>query len=528
MSATTDSHAGRATETTALLLGNSSSSSSSSPSSDCGYGSDTTVAASLEEEEEEAQDKPSKESHIQNVSLQTEVSILIKSSGPLVITYFLQYAYQVIIIIVAAQLSTEEIAGVSLGITIANITGFAVFEGMATALDTLCSQAYGSARLSEVGLYTIRATMLVNVVAVLPIGTLWMCSGPIIRAIVPSASLAVHASSFLRYTLIGVPGFVTFENGKRFMQAQGDFTAGLVVLIACLPMNIGLTYLLVYVADMRVAGAALSASLTNLIRPVLLAMYARYVKPATLQCWPLAAEIRAEWRSEWNLILRLAIPGTLMTLSEWMCFEILTFCTAYVSDAALAGQTFLGTVATLVWHIAFSASVACSTRIGQLVGAGMTASTKRVMKWYAIVFALAGLFDALLGLALMLLTIRYLIHDPEVTRIVHAALPYAAAFMIFDSTANWPHSIGRGFGWQDIGAWCTMSINYLYAVPLSIFLELGPPKMGISGLWIGLGSALFFTTIIEAFAIWRRLAKTTDGSLLRVVDDEEEDHCRRS
>ncbi|GIZ49046.1 hypothetical protein CKM354_001208600 [Cercospora kikuchii] len=472
-------------------------------------------------EESVATSKDDEEIVIEEVSLRTEASILVRYSGPLVITYFLQYAYQVIIIVVAAQLSTEEIAGVSLGITTANITGFAVFEGMATALDTLCSQAYGSSSLADVGLYTIRATILVHLVAVIPIGTFWLFSGPLIAALVPSQSLALHASSFLRYTLIGVPGFVTFENGKRFMQAQGDFTAGMIILILCLPINIGLTYLLVYVADMRVAGAALSASLTNFVRPILLAAYARFVKPSTLKCWPSTSEISSEWRKEWGLIMRLAIPGTLMTLSEWMCFEILTFATAFVSDEALAGQTFIGTVATLVWHVPFSASVACSTRVGQLVGAGMTSSTRKVMKWYAVVFLIAGLFDALLGTGFIFLTLRYLIHDDKVAQIVKAALPYAAVFMIWDATVNWPHSIGRGFGWQDIGAWCTMTINYLYAVPVAIFLELGPPKMGISGLWIGLGSALFLTTVIEAFAIWKRLAKTTDGRVLRSTSDDE-------
>lgn len=520
----------RATETTALL---SSSSDDYGYGYGYGYGSDTTIAgslsghnssASLSSSSSEENKRNTKKTHILNVSLPTEISILLKSSGPLVLTYFLQYFYQVIIIIVAAQLSTEEIAGVSLGITTANITGFAVFEGMATALDTLCSQAYGSSKFSEVGLYTIRATILVHVVAVLPIGGLWMCSGPIIRWIVPSTTLAMHASGFLRYTLLGVPGFVTFENGKRFLQAQGDFTGGLVILVACLPVNLGLTYGLVYRADMRVAGAALSAALTNVLRPVLLGLYVRFGNPATMKCWPERSEIRKEWRRKWNVILRLAVPGTLMTLSEWMCFEILTFCTAYVSDAALAGQTFLGTIATLVWHIAFSASVACSTRIGQLVGAGKNLSeTKKLIKWYAGVFAIAGLFDALLGIILIHLTITYLIHDPAVATIVRAALPYAAMFMIFDSTANWPHSVGRGFGWQDIGAWCTMTINYLYAVPLAIFLELGPLKMGISGLWIGLGSALFFTTVVEACAIWRRLARRMDGRVARAGGDEGEE-----
>lgn len=75
-----------------------------------------------------SENKTDEENHIEEVSLATEASILLRYSGPLVITYFLQYAYQVIIIVVAAQLSTEEIAGVSLGITTANITGFAVFE----------------------------------------------------------------------------------------------------------------------------------------------------------------------------------------------------------------------------------------------------------------------------------------------------------------------------------------------------------------------------------------------------------------
>jgi MATE family multidrug resistance protein len=65
---------------------------------------------------------------IEDVSLRNEARILLRYSGPLVLTYFLQYAYQVIIIVVAAQLSTAEIAGVSLGITTSNITGFAVFE----------------------------------------------------------------------------------------------------------------------------------------------------------------------------------------------------------------------------------------------------------------------------------------------------------------------------------------------------------------------------------------------------------------
>lgn len=281
------------------------------------------------------------------ISLGVELKVLAKYSGPLALTYFIQYGFQLVIILVASQLSTDELAGVSLGITTANIIGYAIFEGMATCLDTLCSQSYGSGRVSEVGMHTIRFTILVHLVAI-PIGLLWLFSEQILRALVPSAELAAHAGTFLRYSLIGVPGYASFEAGKRFLQAQGNFTGGLYVLLVCLPVTAGLTWALVIAADMRVAGAALAASLTNLLRPLLLAVYSYFFQPSTLQCWPSHSEFRRYWNKDYAAMVPLAVSGTIMTLSEWLSFEILTFSLTYLGNAALAAQTFLSATVVLV------------------------------------------------------------------------------------------------------------------------------------------------------------------------------------
>lgn len=282
-----------------------------------------------------------------DISLGTELKVLAEYSGPMVLTYFLQYGYQISVILVASQLSTDELAGVSLGITTAMIIGYAIFEGMATCLDTLCSQSYGSGRLSEVGLHTIRFTILVHLVAI-PIGLLWLFSEQILRALVPSEEVAAHAGTFLRYALIGVPGYASFEAGKRFLQAQGNFTGGLYVLLICLPVTIGLNYALVIAADMRVSGAALAASLTNTLRPLLLAAYSLFLNRSTLKCWPSKSEIVSTWNKEWYAMLRLAASGTVINLSEWLSFEILTFSLAYLGNAPLAAQTFLTTTSNLV------------------------------------------------------------------------------------------------------------------------------------------------------------------------------------
>ncbi|EME42628.1 hypothetical protein DOTSEDRAFT_81447 [Dothistroma septosporum NZE10] len=459
-------------------------------------------------------------SNIKAITFRAEIVILLRYSGPLALTYLLQYIHQLVVILVASRLSTDELAGVSLGITTSNILGYAVFEGMATALDTLCSQAYGAGRLTDVGMHTVRFTIFIHMVAI-PIALLWLFAEDILVLVkVPSKPLIESAGSFLRYSLVGIPGYASFEAGKRFMQAQGNFSAGFYVLLACLPINIALTWALVVPAGMRVAGAALATSLTNCLRPLLLIAYATLVNRSTLKCWPSNKEIRESWNHQWKAMVWLAIPGALMTLSEWLQFEILTFCTSYLGTAALAAQTFLSTTAVLVWHIPFSASIASSTRIGQLIGAGFTSSITKLMRWHALVFGLMGVLCCGLTVGIMASVQRFLIHDDNVSEIIRITLPFVAIFVVFDATQNWPHGVVRGFGWQSIGAWVTFILGYLYATPLAIYLELGPPHLGIRGLWIGLGSGLVAVTIVETLVILWKLKRTDN---LRIGESPAED-----
>lgn len=170
------------------------------------------------------------------VESNSELWLLIKYSLPLIATYLLQYSFFVILTIVAGHLGPNDLAAASIGITTMNVVGLAVFEGMATALDTLCAQAYGSGNHVGVGLYIQRMLLLMGLVTV-PIGAFWVCSPWVLPHIIKQHDIAVKAGSFLRYSLIGLPGYGAFEALKRFMQAQGNTNAGMVVLIICGPVN---------------------------------------------------------------------------------------------------------------------------------------------------------------------------------------------------------------------------------------------------------------------------------------------------
>jgi len=176
-----------------------------------------------------------------------ELKLLLKNSAPLVATYLLQYSYNLVTVYVAGHLGTNELGAASLASMTANITGLAVYEGMASSLDTLTSQAYGSGQKKMVGLYLQRMIALI-LVATIPIAILWMCSPWILMRIVPEKELGMLAGQFMQIYLIGAPGFGIFEAGKRFTQAQGIFTASLVAVLICAPLNLLWNWLFVFVS----------------------------------------------------------------------------------------------------------------------------------------------------------------------------------------------------------------------------------------------------------------------------------------
>ena len=166
----------------------------------------------------------------------------------------------------------------------ANITGYAVFEGLATSLDTLCAQAYGSGRKEQVGLHLQRMVLLMFLIMI-PIGAVWICSGWILAALVPERDLAMLAGSYLRILLASTPGYAVFEAAKRFTQAQGLFNASLFVLIISTPLNIVFNYVFVFVLHWGLTGAALATVLSNTLLPLLLWFYVFFVRPSSLECW---------------------------------------------------------------------------------------------------------------------------------------------------------------------------------------------------------------------------------------------------
>ncbi len=164
----------------------------------------------------------------------------------------------------------------------ANITLYAPVQGLATCLDTLCAQAFGSGHKHLVGLQLQRMACFL-LLAVVPVAAVWLAAEGILAALIPEPQSAALAARYLRVLIAGMPAFVFFECGKRFVQAQGLFAANTYVLVVAAPLNILLTYALVWRLGWGFIGAPVAVVVTQWLMPALLLLYVCFVDGA--QCW---------------------------------------------------------------------------------------------------------------------------------------------------------------------------------------------------------------------------------------------------
>lgn len=164
----------------------------------------------------------------------------------------------------------------------ANITCSAPFQGLATSLDTLCSQAYGSGHKTLVGLQIQRMTCFLFLLF-LPLVALWLNSTEILALLIPEYRTAELAGLYLKVYLLGVPAFIVFEGGKRFVQAQGLFHATTYVLLITAPLNAFMNWFFVWHLGWGFVGAPISVVITQWLTPILLVAYVYFVDGK--QCW---------------------------------------------------------------------------------------------------------------------------------------------------------------------------------------------------------------------------------------------------
>ncbi|KAN0083756.1 MatE domain containing protein [Elaphomyces granulatus] len=425
---------------------------------------------------------------------QREAKVIGKYSAPLMVTFLLQYSLTVASIFAVGHLGKIQLGAVSLASMTTNITGVAVYQGLATSLDTLCAQAYGSGRKKLVGLQMQRMVYFLFVVTI-PIAILWIYAKNILIRITPEKEVAILAGQYLKVVVFGAPGYACFESGKRFLQAQGIFTASLYVLLFCAPLNAFMNWYFVWKLEWGFIGSAVAVAITHNLLPFCLFLYVYFV--AGYECWN---GFTRRALQNWGPMIRLALPGFLMVEAEYLAFEILTLASSYLGTTALASQSVLCTIASITFQLPFPLSIAGSTRVANLIGATLADAARTATKVTLTGAAIVGLLNVI-GLFVLRSHIPLLFTSDEgVIEMVSQILPFCAAFQLVDALTTNCNGILRGLGRQMIGGYIQVFCYYCIAMPISMGTAFGL-GWGLPGLWVGIAIALSLVLCIEALYI---------------------------
>lgn len=458
------------------------------------------------------------------VTFKSEAKVLASYCFPLMFTFLLEDIFPLVCSLTVGHLGKNELAAVSLASMTSNITlGF--FEGIATSLDTLCPQAYGAGRYHSVGVHLQRCIAL-SLVLYIPFAMFWYWSEPILYYLVPEKELIHLTSRFLRVLIFGAPPYIFFENLKRFLQAQGIFDAGIYILTICAPINILMSYTLVWNKYIGIGfiGSAVAVVLNFWLMFILMLLY--ILKVDGMKCW---GGFSKKAFTHWKDLGELAFSGIVMLETEELSYEILTLFSAYFGTEYLAAQSAVSSIAALIYMIPFAIGISASTRIANFIGAKRLDYAHLAAKVGITFSFVAGFSNCCILILSRNFIARIFSKDESVRTLIRNILPVVGAVQNFDSLNAVAGSCLRGQGMQSIGSIANFLGYYAFGIPIAISLSWYL-DWKLYGLWFGIGCGMLTIGVIEAYFVlypnWERIIARADK--LRAVDEDTDEEFSSS
>ncbi|PUZ55312.1 hypothetical protein GQ55_5G202500 [Panicum hallii var. hallii] len=427
---------------------------------------------------------------------------------PMVVVGMSQYVVQVSSNMMVGHLpGVLPLSSAAIATSLANVTGFSLLIGMASALETLCGQAYGAKQCHKLGVDTYRAVFTLLAVCI-PLSLIWVFMDKILMLIGQDPLISRGAGRYMVWLIPGLFANAVIQPVTKFLQTQSLIYPLLLSSIATMAIHIPLCYVMVFRTGFGYTGAALTIGISYWLNVAMLVGYIVF----SSSCKETRTRPTMEAFKGVDAFLRLALPSALMICLEWWSFEILILLSGFLPNPELQTSvlSICLTSVTLLFTIPFGLGAAGSTRVANELGAGNADGARSAVR---VVLSMAAM-DAVI-VAGTLLAARRLVgiaysSEEEVVSSVAAMVPLVCITVVTDCVQGALSGVARGCGWQHLGAYVNLGSFYLLGIPMAILLGF-VLHMGARGLWMGVVcGSLSQSTLLAAinfFTDWPRMAE---------------------
>ncbi|CAM6108347.1 unnamed protein product [Calypogeia fissa] len=444
---------------------------------------------------------------VDNRYVKAEIKTQIQIAGPMVLVNVLQYSILLVSTIFAGHLGVLELASSSLANSIASVLGFYVLLGMASALETLCGQAYGAGQYAKLGVYLQRAIIVLYVTCI-PLTFLFFYMEQLLHLVGQTTEISAKAGEYAIWLLPALFAYATLQP-FIFLQTQSVVVPMVICSAASLALHVGLCWLIIYVLGMGFRGAALATSISYWLNVLFLFLYVRRTKVCK-ETW--GPGLTMEALHDLKSFLKLAASSGVMICLEYWCFEVMLMLAGWLTnpELELSALSVCLSTATLNYMIPFGLSAAASTRVSNSLGAGEPNAGK------VSVYVVSGisLLQATIVSGSLLLARNVwgwvFSSDLQVVSYVATVMPMIALLGLFDGIQGVLSGVARGAGWQDLGALVNLATFYAVGVPVGVVLAFHFQWAGkglLTGLIVGLGLQMVTLAIITFRTNWVKQAE---------------------
>ncbi|CAH2066822.1 unnamed protein product [Thlaspi arvense] len=432
----------------------------------------------------------------------------------------LVYVRAVVSVLFLGRLGSLELAGGALSIGFTNITGYSVLVGLASGLEPVCSQAFGSKNWDLLSL-SLHRMVVILLIASVPISLLWINLGPIMLFMGQDPEITATAAEYCLYALPDLLTNTLLQPLRVYLRSQRVTKPMMWCTLAAVAFHVPLNYWLVMVKRWGVPGVATASVVTNLIMVGLLVGYVwvsgrLHGSTTVVNQSSSSSSCVVELVGGLGPLMRVAVPSCLGICLEWWWYEIVIVMGGYLENPklAVAATGILIQTTSLMYTVPMALAGCVSARVGNELGAGRPYKARLAAN---VALACAFVIGALNVAWTVVLKERWagLFTGYEPLKVLVASVMPIVGLC---ELGNCPQTTGcgilRGTGRPAVGAHVNLGSFYFVGTPVAVGLAFWL-KIGFGGLWYGLLSAQAACAVSILYAV---LARTDwEGEAVRAM-----------
>ncbi|KAK3014266.1 hypothetical protein RJ639_010268 [Escallonia herrerae] len=415
-------------------------------------------------------------------------------SGSSIVVSIFNYMLSFVTLMFTGHLGALELAGASLATVGIQGLAYGIMLGMATAVQTVCGQAYGAKKYGAMGIILQKAIIL-HLGAAILLSFLYWYSGAALLAMGQSKSIAAQGQIFSRGLIIQLYAFTLSCPMQRFLQAQNIVNPLAYMAVGVFLLHVLLTWLAVFVLDYGLLGAALVLSASWWILVILQGFYILF-SPCCKDTWT-GLSIEA-FKGIWPYF-KLTVASALMLCLEIWYFQIIVLISGLLPNPTISLDSISICTNYWNWDLQFmlGLSNAASIRVSNELGA----AHPKLAKFSVIVVSTTSILISVFFSAIVLIfragLSKLFSSDSEVIEATSKLTPLLAISVFLNGIQPILSGVAVGSGWQAVVAYVNLATYYVFGLPIGCLLGF-KTNLAAAGIWWGMiiGVVLQTATLI--------------------------------